>query len=58
MQTVTEIWHGDRLARILITDTTQRLEAKTTFLSTYSMHDPYTRELTATMTQVQEEYPF
>jgi len=52
-QRVTEIWIGNQLSEVLVTDTTQRLEAKQEFLSSHSMKEPHARELTITLNQIQ-----
>lgn len=55
-QTVTEVWIGNHLSRILATDTTKHVETKQEFISTYSTHEPLKRELSTSTVLVQREY--
>jgi hypothetical protein len=56
-QTVTEVWVGNYVSKVIVTDTAQRFQAKQAFDSTHSMQEPCTSEFTAAFTQIQREYP-
>jgi len=56
-QTVTEVWIGNVMTKVVVTDTSQQLEANQEFSSTYSLHEPWVREVTACLSRVQREYP-
>jgi len=55
-QTVTEVWVGNVMSGVVVTNTTQRLQAKQEFSSTYSLHEPCVREVKASLSRVQREY--
>ena len=57
-QTVTEFWVGNCVSKVVVTDTTEQLQANQEFNSVHSMHEPFARELTTSLTQVLREYPY
>ncbi len=56
VKTVTEVWVGDRLSRIIVSDLTRRLETEEELMPNFNIENHCIGKMTATVNATQHEY--